>query len=185
METIKIKCPNCGAILTVPDNPANQKKTVTCPICKLSNPFMHFKRVVKRISEEEDKTDLGVNLNSDDKTCLPDFTKEETVGCLRDNASGMSYKLSFGINLIGRMTYQSAPAASVPVKTEDRGFSRKHLKIEVIRDSVRGIKYYAYNAENKNPTYINGAQLNNNDRVVLHNGDIIKSSSTELVLKID
>ena len=185
METIKVKCPNCGAILAVANTQENQGKNIKCPICRLVNPFSRFRHVIRRISEEEDKTDLKINLDLDDKTVLPDCLKEENIGCLMDNSSRSSYKLSVGINLIGRMTYQSAQSATVPIETEDKGFSRKHLNIEVVRNLGQAVKYYAYNAENKNPTYVNGVQLNNNDKVLLHNGDVIKSSSTELILKID
>ena len=34
MNTIRIKCPVCGAILNAKDDPSNVKKSVTCPNCK-------------------------------------------------------------------------------------------------------------------------------------------------------
>lgn len=184
METIKIKCPNCGAILTVVDSPANDGKSVKCPVCKMANPFTSFKFVKPKVTEEEDRTNLGGNFSSEDCTRLPDYHKAENIGYLWDDTAKMRYDLQEGINLIGRMTYQSVPVATVPVKTEDRGFSRKHMNIEVVKGADSVFRYYVYNAENKNPTTINGVQLNSNDKIILHNGDVIRSSSIVLILKI-
>lgn len=185
METIRIKCPNCGAILTVADSPANESKTLKCPVCKITNPFTRYKSVAPRVSEEEDRTNLAVNLVEEDRTCLPDFQRAETIGYLWDSVAKVRYQLSPGINVIGRMTYQSAPAATVPITTEDRGFSRKHMNIEVAKGSDMALRYYIFNAENKNPTSVNGIQINGSDRIVLHNDDVIKSSNTELIFKVE
>lgn len=184
METIKIKCPNCGAVLSVVDDPSNQGKNVKCPVCKQTHPFVSFRPVKPKISEEEDKTSIGFGFNSDDATALPDFNKVETVGHLLDKATSLEYALSQGLNIIGRMTYQSAPVATVPIKTEDRGFSRKHMNIEVVKGSDMVFRYYVSNAENKNKTTVNGVELGSNDKMILHDGDVIKSSNTELIFKI-
>ena len=183
METIKIKCPNCGAILTVADSPANEGKSVKCPVCKMTNPFTSFKSVQLKVTEE-DRTSLSGNLGPEDRTCLPDYQKSENIGYLWDDTAKMRYNLQEGINLIGRMTYQSIPVATVPVKTEDRGFSRKHMNIEVVKGADGVFRYYVCNAENKNPTTVNGVQLIANDKIILHNGDVIRSSSTVLILKL-
>ena len=94
------------------------------------------------------------------------------------------YQLSEGVNLIGRMTVKSAPEATIPITTGDMGFSRKHLNIEVVKESSDTIKYYMYNAANKNLTTVNGISLLGTDKVILHDGDIIRSSATELVFKL-
>ena len=184
METIKIKCPNCGAVLSVLDDPSNQGKNVKCPVCKQTYPFTAFKAVKPKISEEEDKTSIGFAFNSDDATALPDFNKVETIGYLLDKTTSERYILSEGLNLVGRMTYQSAPQATVPVKTSDRGFSRKHMNIEVVKGSDKVFRYYVSNAENKNKTTVNGVELGSTDKMILHDGDVIKSSNTELIFKI-
>jgi hypothetical protein len=57
--------------------------------------------------------------------------------------------------------------------------------MEVVKGSDQVFRYYVYNAENKNPTTVNGVLIGANDKLILHNGDLIKSSSTELVLKIE
>lgn len=184
MTTIKIKCPNCGAILTVADDPSNSGKSVKCPVCKQSHPFVNFKAVKPRVVEEDDKTSIGFGGDLDEKTCLPDLEKKETIGSLLDKSSQMTYPLSEGLNLVGRMTCQSASPANVAIKTEDRGFSRKHLYINVVKGADNVVRYHAYNAENKNSTTINGVLLSSTDKMILHDGDVIKSSTTELVFKL-
>jgi DNA repair protein RadC len=81
------------------------------------------------------------------------------------------------------MTNQSPSVASVPIETDDRGFSRKHFYIEVVKGSNGVIRHYAYNAMNKNQTFINDLFLNSKDRVILHNGDIIHSANTTLIFE--
>lgn len=184
MESIRIKCPNCGAILTVEDNPANYGKKVKCPICKQTYPYESFKKVQARVSEEEDSTSLGGSLSTEDMTALPEIVLPPAIGYLLDEAKGIEYRLSEGVNLIGRMTYKSAPVATVPIKTEDMGFSRKHLYVEVVKGTDGVTRYYAYNAENKNSTKVNSMQLSGKDTMILHDGDVIESSSTRLVFKL-
>ena len=185
MEKIIVKCPNCGKILNIVDESLAQKgKVIKCPVCKVANPFENFKKPKPKVTEEEDKTCLGGDLGFEDRTCLPEYQKATNIGHLWDEATKMRYNLQVGINLIGRMTYQSAPAATVPIRTEDRGFSRRHLIIEVCKDADGVFRYYVYNSENKNPTTVNGVQLNANDKIILHNGDVIRSSSTVLIFKI-
>lgn len=193
MEKIRIKCPNCGAILAATiseeeaNNPANQQKTIKCPICKILHPLAQYKRVKPRVTEEEDRTSLGasVNVDIDDKTQLPEFhNKAVKYGRLYYAANKEYYTLSEGVNLIGRMTYQTVPVATVPIRTEDRGFSRKHINIEVVTTAANAVKYFAYSAENKNITTINGVQLNATDKIALNDGDVIKSSNTELIFRL-
>lgn len=45
MDKIRIKCPNCGAVLEAVDNPANFDKFVTCPNCKVRNKFQDFVKI--------------------------------------------------------------------------------------------------------------------------------------------
>jgi predicted Zn finger-like uncharacterized protein len=184
METIRIKCPNCGAILTVEDSPFNAGKKVRCPICKQTHPFENFKLAKARIAEEDDRTDLGGYFAAEDMTALPEIVLASASGYLLDRANNKKYPLEEGMNLVGRMTYKTAPAASVPIKTEDMGFSRKHLNIDAVKGSDGLTRYYAYNAENKNATTVNSVLLSGGDKVILHDGDVIESSNTCLVFKL-
>ena len=178
METIRIKCPTCGAILTVADNPSNTGKSVKCPVCEEKHLFSAFKLVLPR-KEEDDKTNLG--FTPDDETQLPQKTRITAYGYLTSDSPQRKYPLAEGVNLIGRKTYKSESSATVPIETEDMGLSRKHLYIEVAKGSDGIIRHYAYNASNKNSTTINGVKLENGDKIILHDSDRIQSSKTTLV----
>ena len=58
------------------------------------------------------------------------------------------------------------------------------MNIEVVKGSDMVFRYYVSNAENKNKTTVNGVELGSNDKMILHDGDVIKSSNTELIFKI-
>lgn len=183
METVRIKCPVCGAILTVADNPSNVGKSVKCPVCKEKHPFTEFK-AVQMIKEDSDRTSLGMNLPPEDKTQLPVKPSVVSFGYLFDETKNRKYTLTSGTNLIGRKTYQTASAASIPIETEDLGFSRRHLYIDVMKGPDGIIRHYAYNAANKNETTINGVRIEVGDKLILHDSDVIRSASTTLIFKV-
>ena len=178
---IKIKCPTCGAILSVLDDPSNEGKSVRCPACKEKHRFVEFKLVSPLI--DEDKTCIGPSIQDGDHTELPSMSKS-TIGFLLNKTDNQKYRLIEGLNLIGRKTFQQESAASVPIATEDRGFSRKHLYIEVVKGADGIFRHYAFNAANKNETRINGLPLEEGDKVILHSGDQIESSNTTLIFNI-
>ena len=167
METIQIKCPNCGAVLGVLDNPANAQKMVVCPNCKVRNRYVDFKRM----------TPLGV----DDETRIAMFVGGP-VGCLVDEKTHKEYPLKEGRNLIGRKPVKGIPKSDVPVETDDRGLSRAHMYIDVMKGRDGRWHYYVSNALNKNETRINGVKLEDGDRIGLKHDDRIASSETTLRL---
>ena len=183
MDTIRIKCPTCGAILTVADSPANVGKSVKCPVCKEKHLFAEFK-LIQAVKEDSDRTSLGMNITAEDRTQLPQKSSVFTFGYLLDEARQKKYTLVSGVNLIGRKTYQTASVASVPIETDDLCFSRKHLYIEAIKGPDGIIRHYAYNAANKNETTINGTRLGDGDKLILHDSDVIRSGNTTLVFKV-
>lgn len=182
MTAIKIKCPNCGKVLIVQDDPSNASKNVVCPACREKNPFSSFKKVIP--APVEDKTELAGSGN-EDKTVLKHCLKTMSMGFLLDENSRRKYPLEEGFNLIGRQPKQSVALASVAIVTDDAGLSRKHLKIEVSKGMDGTVRHWASNAENKNPTSINGKRLEAGDKVVLHDGDTISSSLTVLSFHLD
>lgn len=170
MEKIKVKCPFCGKILIVADDPANMGKKLRCPVCKESSVYEDFKRVAG--PEVSDATQVI-------------FVSESTpvTFILKDKTTGYKYSLNLGRNLIGRMTYKSKPKADVPIKTKDMGFSREHLFIEIVKGCDGVFHCYAVNASNKNDTFINGEKLHDSDKMAIKDGDQIKSSLTTLVFE--
>lgn len=171
MEKIQIKCPVCGAVLEVEDNPANDSKSVTCPNCKSRNRFTAFKKLRP-----------GVPPIVDSSTEMKAISHER-LGALLDPETGRVYPLKEGRNLIGRMTHNSPSRASVPISTDNRRMSRSHLFIDIIKGVDGHYHAYASNASNQNETTINGVVLNDGDRLSLKHQDLLSLSGTELVFQ--
>lgn len=171
MNTIRIKCPVCGAVLVAKDDPNNAGKYVSCPNCHEKRKFMEFKKIPLNSKYQDDETDV-TELNS---------KKDTTPGRLLDRKTGMSYALSEGKHIVGRKPLKSAPKADIPIVTNDLGMSRAHVKLKIAL--ARDGRYHVYvsNAENLNPTYINGELLKEGDEVGIKHGDILKLCETELV----
>ena len=85
MNQIKIKCPTCGARLTVIDSPENKGKSVRCPICKEKRPFSQFRIVSTAVVDDNDKTQIGVGGSAGDMTELPGRKDQVESGYLKDN----------------------------------------------------------------------------------------------------
>ena len=166
METIRIQCPNCSAILEAKDNPANYEKYVTCPNCKVRNKFKDFKHVIPKERE-------------DDSTRIDEFG-EESPGCLLDMTTRREYPLKEGRNLVGRKPVSSPAKADIPIVTSDQGMSREHLLVDVMRGRDGHYHVYVSNAKNKNATEVNGEVLEDGDKVGIKHGDIIKLCDTPL-----
>jgi pSer/pThr/pTyr-binding forkhead associated (FHA) protein len=167
MERIRIKCPNCGAILEVIDNPANAGKNVTCPNCKVRNKYEDFKRVIPRIEAEDDVTQIETRIKG-------------TIGYLLQIDTGKQYPLKEGRNLVGRRPIKNPPKADIAIETTDNGMSREHLYIDVMKGRDGYYHVYASNAKNKNATTINGATLEDGDEIGLKHGDTLMLCDTQL-----
>jgi uncharacterized Zn finger protein (UPF0148 family) len=181
MESIRIKCPVCGVVLSAKDDPKNAGKYVTCPNCHEKRKFSEFKRVVPRIPTDVDEsTERGNKELPDEKTELTS-PKDASPGYLFDRKTGMYYALSKGVSIVGRKPLKSAPKADIPIVTTDQGMSRAHMKVKVTLAVDGCYHVYVSNAENMNPTYINGELLADEDWVGIRHRDIIKLCDTELV----
>ena len=171
MEKIRIKCPVCGAVLEVLDDPANAEKSVKCPNCQQRNKYKDFKRVLPApvpIAPDQDETHIATKRN-------------ESPGYLLDKATGRVYPLREGEQLVGRKPHKTAPKADIPIETKDQGMSREHLYIEVVSGRDGRYHIYASNAKNQNPTEINGVHLVDGDQVGIRHGDVLKLCDTVLV----
>lgn len=167
METIiDIKCPKCGKVLRLHNQPGIERLFVPCPVCGTRSPFSACERIVKR--------------QTDNVTELPSALKSDKVS-LVDCATGEVYELPLGCNSVGRAHVTSS--ANVQISTTDRGMSRVHSSIDVIKTSSGNIRCVISNANNKNATFVNGEKLEEGDEIVLHDGDIVKMSVSELKVK--
>lgn len=181
METMKIKCPNCGAILIVRRVQGMESKSVPCAVCKVTNPFVKFTEVKEQAYAPED-TELKKKkyLKDDADEEDTDFEKE---ALLYDVSTQKRYLLKDGLNLVGRKTYKKESVADVPVETLVKGFSRSHFYVEVMRYGT-DLKLKLYLAENKNETYVNSERIEKGEKIMLKEGDVVKCCSLELKVVI-
>ena len=128
MEKIRVQCPHCKVILAVSSN--LRGSNIVCPKCKTESTFDECERKYKDTIASVSRTVLSSGVI-------------DKPGFLRDMTTGKSYILAEGVNLIGRMTYQAPPKATVPIVTADAGFSRAHLNIRVVKGpdgSIRSVQ---------------------------------------------
>lgn len=174
---MKIKCPNCGAILIVKKVQGMESKSVPCSVCKVTNPFVKFTEVKEPAYDPED-TELKKKKSQKDDTDEED-TDFEKEALLYDMSTLKRYLLKDGLNLVGRKTYKKESVADVPIETEVKGFSRSHFYVDVMRYGA-DLKLKMYLAENKNETFVNSERIEKDEKIILQNGDLIKCSSLEL-----
>lgn len=165
MNKIKIRCPFCSKVLIVADDPANSGKKLTCPVCKQTNLFDDFARVEE--SPKDDSTQIGGRFKSGKAS-------------FRLRYKDYTYPLDLGLNTIGRKASTSSAKIQID-NSEDTGFSRLHLNLEIVKGCDDALHCYLSNAANKNPTYLNGELVCSGEKIGLESGDKIKSSNTELV----
>lgn len=194
---IKIKCPTCGKILRLQDNPNINNATYTCPVCKEKHKVGESERFVEKpkttASEETQYGPSSQKQATGEETQYvssaryqtnPDETRiytapEPKIGVLMDTL-GRTYKLRVGVNSIGRKATTSP--ATVQIDTTDRTMSRNHAIIEV-RNAGGQMIHILKNGANKNPSFHNGTLIGPSDQLILNNGDRVKFGCTELTFK--
>lgn len=189
-DIIQIKCPFCGAVLSIKNIPDIARKNVTCPICKQTNRFVNYKLVssnfqlrgLESVSDtfHSEKKDYQ-NSNDDTQYGPMNFI----IGKLKLSGSDISYQLKLGKNEVGRKSRNST--VDFQIDTGDsRRMSRNHLLIEVVKEPCKGyVHYLSLSKENVNPTTVNGNTMCYGiDKVILNNGAIIKLPDAELIFFI-
>ena len=167
-DTIRIKCPSCGAVLTVKDMPGLETKSVNCPVCKQRAPFTQYKKVDE----------------SDDHTQYPDGVRGGSAHSGDSEKTKVDFNVNYtvkkGKNVIGRKASQSV--ADVQISTgESRKLSREHLTIDVNLVPGKGMRHYVSLYKQKvNKTFIGSVPLEYGDCIVLKHGDIIKLPDVSL-----
>lgn len=198
MNEIKIKCPTCGKVLRLQDAPNINAASFTCPVCEEKHVVGKCQRYVeqpKPMVSSGDETRYGgasarqggdeTRIGSQPQCGGSDETRigsasSPAVGVLVDNM-GRTYQLRLGINTIGRKAASSP--ASVQIATDDRTMSRSHAVIDVSHAGGKTI-HILRNGANKNPSYLNGSLIGQQDQLILNNGDRIKMGNTEMTFKI-
>ena len=198
MNEIKIKCPTCGKVLRLQDAPNINAASFTCPVCEEKHVVGKCQRYVKQpkpMVSSGDETRYGgasawqggdeTRIGSQPQCGGSDETRigsasSPAVGVLMDNM-GRTYQLRLGINTIGRKAASSP--ASVQIATDDRTMSRSHAVIDVSHAGGKTI-HILRNGANKNPSFLNGSLIGQQDQLILNNGDRIKMGNTEMTFKI-
>lgn len=191
-EIIQIKCPFCGAVLSVRNIPGIENKNVTCPICKHKYPFTQFRRVYQTDSNDDPNTEYPDRKEEKTSYAYGDQSSEDTdlgqmnftLGKLKILGGSGSYQLKPGRNIIGRRAQKSE--ANFQIDTgEKRSMSREHIIIDVKKVPGKGfVHYISLFKEKVNKTYVGNEPLVYGDCIVLSHGDVIKLPDVNLKFEI-
>lgn len=172
-SSFKLQCPNCKCVLEISEFQGNDQTVLTCPNCKTPNAVGNY---IKNPGLQQRKaSDCATQLNLGQSGS--DAGRSQSLLDLR---TGNRFNLTLGRHLVGRRTSSSPSVADIALDTDDMGISRSHFYIDMYCMDDGRIKAVLGNAKNKNMTYVNGDLLGEEDRIVLHNRDVIKISQTEL-----
>lgn len=186
METnvIKIKCPCCAAVLAVKAQPGIENKNVTCPVCKQSSSFQLFKKIAEKKSDCTEYPGEHTDYESCHTETQINPDVNYTLGKLKVQGLGFSFRLKVGRNVIGRKATASTADIQIPI-TEGKHMSREHLVIEVKKVAGKGIVHYASLYKEKvNATAINNILLEYGDSIVLKSGDKLKLPDATIIFEI-
>lgn len=190
-ETIRIKCPFDGAILSVKNQPGIENKLVTCPICKQKFPFSQFKRITPAPSyQEEGETELpdmdgrARGYGAEEHTTIAQSQTNFTLGRLKVVGTTTSFQLRAGRNVIGRKGMKSLADFQIDT-AEKRAMSREHIQIEVKKVPSKGFVHYVSLCKEKvNKTFVGNDLLMYGDVLILNHGDVIKLPDATLKFEI-
>lgn len=182
-QFIRIKCPFCGAVLKVRQQPGLERASITCPVCKRKSLFSGFQKVVEQGSEE---TELPGGSSAGTEKTEVGRPVVSYIGSIVEK-SGKRWTLHLGVNTIGRKLQSPPQQVDIPITdyTGEKKMSRCHAKIEVVRLANGAYKHIIYNWQNKNATSIGGDVMEPADRIVLHNGMVVKLANVDVRFVIE
>lgn len=142
-ELLRIKCPNCGAVLTIKDSrPGNQEYSMPSMQKGIKVHWLQSSQTTIYSTEWKWWHHHG--------RWNPHWPfKNQSIGKLQKIGTSHMYTLSLGINTIGRKAQTSN--ATVQIDTDDLTMSRSHSIIEVRKLKTGGYIHYFSNAQNKMP----------------------------------
>ena len=199
MQTKRVICPKCKAVLDVTNSKNETLKQITCPSCKtiLQVKFQPQQEPIeaktyyappKRSMADSGETQLagaggetvlGGGLSGATQLYTP--TQKATATAML-TFEGKDYPLEEGQNIVGRKGITSK--ATVQIATEDRYMSRQHCSITVstLPDGTK--KAVLSNYQNKNLTTVDGQEIETGDEIRLTNGDRITMGHTTVTFKL-
>lgn len=169
MQTVKVKCPNCGTTLVIENIPGISNRMLTCPVCG-------FRAKVSVFQQETDSYTITQTLYVDEeptRVLLNDM--DHTIGVLR--VYGKEYALHLGNNTIGRKAKSGHAEVQI---SEDEYMSRQHAMIN-IEETSEGFVHKLTPTNPKNPIRVNDAQVLNGETISLKWGDKLQFGRTEIV----
>ena len=180
MQTKRIICPQCRAVLDVRNSKNEEVKQITCPSCKtpLQVKFAPQQEPIPSQSALDGETQLaGAGYAA---TQLVSSSKSKATAKLHFH--GVEYELEEGQNIIGRKGTTSK--ATVQIDTDDRYMSRQHCSITVktLPDGVK--KAVLSNYQNKNLTSVDGQEIETGDAIRLTDGNAITMGHTTVTFKL-
>ena len=180
-DIIQIKCPFCGALLSVKALPGIENRSITCPVCRQTNRFAQYRAATAGAATP---TGLPPNGYADDGATQYG-PMNFSIGRLRLAGTGVTYQLTPGKNEVGRKSSNSTVAFQIDTGV-NRRMSRNHLTIDVVKEPHKGfVHYVSLSKENVNPTTVDGNPLLYGvDKVILHNGAVIRLPDAELRFEI-
>lgn len=188
MQTKRIQCPHCSAVLDVKNSNNETTKQIRCPNCKamLQVKFPPQEPVVEAptfygpmAGGIDGATQYGGG--TDGRTQLANSTSKDCANaCLE--LDGKTYPLVEGKNIIGRRG--SSSEATVQLDTSDRYLSRQHCKIIVTQLPDGTKKAVLTNYKNKNRTTINNQLIEEGDEIRLADGYTITMGHTTVIFKL-
>ncbi len=179
-DTVRIKCPFCSAILKVKQSANLENASITCLVCKRKSAYTDYVSV-KEISDEE--TQIPGKALEGGTIVPPQFAGDAYI----TERSGLRWKLHPGRNTVGRKLQSDPQQVDIPISdySGERKMSRNHATIDAIPLPVGGCKYVLQNWKNLNPTKVDGTQLQECDRIVLHPGSVITLANIEVRFEME
>ena len=204
MQTKRIICPKCKAVLDVKNSQNETVKQITCPSCKtiLQVKFQPQQEVPQQepieaptyyAPSKRPTTDSGATqlAGSNGETMLGGglsgatqlFTPtQKTMATAKLTFGGKDYPLTEGQNIVGRQGTTSK--ATVQIETADRYMSRQHCSITVTTLPDGTKKAVLSNYQNKNLTTIDGQPIETGDSIRLTDGNSITMGHTTVTFKL-
>lgn len=198
MQTKRIICPKCKAVLDVKNSQNETVKQITCPSCKtiLQVKFLPQPEPIEAHTfyappKDNGATRLAGSIPDSGATQLAG-NENGTTQLASANAihsdkprllfGGATYTLKEGRNIVGRKSTTSK--GTIQIETADRYMSRQHCLVTVTKLSDESLKVVLSNYQNKNATLVDGQPIETGDEIRLTNGDTITMGKTTVTFKL-
>ena len=190
MQTKRIICPKCKAVLDVKNSQNETVKQISCPSCKtiLQVKFQvqqepmeakTFYAPFQKPTADFGETRLTGYSNGATQLIIPTGKNTNEPYLQYD---GIHYPLKEGQNIVGRKGITSE--ANVQIETSDRYMSRQHCSITITALPDGTKKAVLSNYQNKNQTTIDNQPIETGDSIRLTDGNSITMGHTTVIFKL-